>query len=438
MTRKIYIGLVFVFIFYTYVAYNTNIFSSYDVGGHVGYIYQVATTHTLPKADAGWSTFHPPLYYIIAAFVWNTFKFDYQELSFALQMLSVFFCLGTGVLVYLTLKEAGIKENVATLSAYVTWLLPSVVLGSTMVGNETCGMFFSSLSIYWLLKYYKSPQLRFVPLIGTVIACAILSKYSGIWTLFPCIFVFGKKNFVHGFVCLFFIFCLAGPFYLVNIANYGTPVPMTRDLPEIYKTEQALSIRQKRLPRDYILPFPMRCVYEPTLFVEGKINYPMVNVWGMAYASTWTDSYQHKIIANRFSNLCAIFGLIPLLYLACGFLTLRKEDTFFLIHIIFVLLFFILFTFRAPTLVAAKGSYLLPAIISFMYFFARGIERCAISNKISIILCYVISIYCAAMFLPEFHTEAYTFKTVQYWLDIADKMDDNYIRNAIYTLVETR
>ena len=43
----------------------------YDAPGHAGYVYTVAVEHRLPDPLEGWSTFHPPLYYLADAVVWK-------------------------------------------------------------------------------------------------------------------------------------------------------------------------------------------------------------------------------------------------------------------------------------------------------------------------------------------------------------------------------
>ena len=44
----------------------------YDAGGHVGYVYGILKTGALPHPAAGWSTFHPPLYYLLGSATWLT------------------------------------------------------------------------------------------------------------------------------------------------------------------------------------------------------------------------------------------------------------------------------------------------------------------------------------------------------------------------------
>ena len=39
--------------------------SGYDAGGHAGYVLTVVEDGRLPHPLEGWSTFHPPLYYLL-------------------------------------------------------------------------------------------------------------------------------------------------------------------------------------------------------------------------------------------------------------------------------------------------------------------------------------------------------------------------------------
>ncbi len=45
--------------------------SGYDGPGHAAYIFTILEEGRLPDPYQGWSTFHPPIYYVLAAGVWQ-------------------------------------------------------------------------------------------------------------------------------------------------------------------------------------------------------------------------------------------------------------------------------------------------------------------------------------------------------------------------------
>ena len=45
--------------------------TGYDAGAHAGYIVSLLEERALPHPYQGWSTFHPPLYYLLASAVWR-------------------------------------------------------------------------------------------------------------------------------------------------------------------------------------------------------------------------------------------------------------------------------------------------------------------------------------------------------------------------------
>lgn len=130
----------------------------HDYGGHVEYIKIIAQDYRIPGAMEGWSTHHPPLYYIMAAYVFN-----WQEaqgispdlLIENLQWLSLFFY--AGFLLYGLLT---IHYGLRTLPAWVQFLcallfltLPSGVMHAPRIGNDSLYFFTYMAAFYHLLRF---------------------------------------------------------------------------------------------------------------------------------------------------------------------------------------------------------------------------------------------------------------------------------------------
>src|SRR4030095_11552321 len=45
--------------------------NGFDARAHVGSVLPIARKHRLPHPLDGWSTFHPPLYYLLASGIWG-------------------------------------------------------------------------------------------------------------------------------------------------------------------------------------------------------------------------------------------------------------------------------------------------------------------------------------------------------------------------------
>jgi hypothetical protein len=113
----------------------------------------------------------------------------------------------------------------------------------------------------------------------------------------------------------------------------------------------------------------------------------MTNVWGLAYASIWYDAQGHRIpLAYHRDGIYAgpllvLLGFAPTGVMLLGFaLALgefarrrgRSDDGPLVVLFCVGLAAFVAFTWWAPSVVAVKGSYLLPLAVPGAVFFARG------------------------------------------------------------------
>ena len=56
---------------YAWNAWTVTPLTGYDAPGHAAYVYGILEEGRLPDPYQGWSTFHPPLYYLLGAAVWR-------------------------------------------------------------------------------------------------------------------------------------------------------------------------------------------------------------------------------------------------------------------------------------------------------------------------------------------------------------------------------
>jgi hypothetical protein len=113
----------------------------------------------------------------------------------------------------------------------------------------------------------------------------------------------------------------------------------------------------------------------------------MTNVWGLTYASIWFDSQGHRIPARFHRDgmiagpALTLLGLLPTLVMGFGFALAardfvrrrgRSDDAPLVVIWIVGLVSYCAFTWWAQSVVAVKGSYLLPLAVPGTLFFARG------------------------------------------------------------------
>ncbi|HYH02808.1 MAG TPA: hypothetical protein VEC37_06885, partial [Bacillota bacterium] len=155
---------------------------SHDVGGHMHYIEYLVNHCTIPPVHEGWQTYHPPLYYMVAALVYKLLNLVGISQSVQLwrwiQFLSLVFFIGFLMVIIPIIKNALGKlphspdhnnPNTGSESSHLTpgdprlglgylafamiafW--PSGIIHSLRIGNDGLFYFFYALSLVYLIKW---------------------------------------------------------------------------------------------------------------------------------------------------------------------------------------------------------------------------------------------------------------------------------------------
>jgi hypothetical protein len=188
---------------------------THDVGGHMQYIEYLLANRTIPAIHYGWQTYHPPLYYIVAAFLYQLLRWagitQTAQIWRGIQFLSVLLYMGflgaalqvvkgaVGKMPYLVPKpgefhapgpgrenDAGVlrvldpdasdnpdvKPRTAFLRpgdprraiVYLTFALlvfwPSGIIHSVRIGNDTLFYLFYLLGLTYLCKWWDDDSRR--------------------------------------------------------------------------------------------------------------------------------------------------------------------------------------------------------------------------------------------------------------------------------------
>lgn len=155
-----------------------------DCGGHLGYVYYIYTTHSVPLGNpiGGYQFYQPPLYYVITAIwlkIYALLGVDPAQWDEALQMLPVFYT--TAILVFL--NKIGIRLRYSPLGRCVTlglaaFLPYSIYLGGAL-NNDPLTTLFMVMCVYFTIKWYQEPQLKTIIAMAVCIGCAMMTKLSG-------------------------------------------------------------------------------------------------------------------------------------------------------------------------------------------------------------------------------------------------------------------
>jgi hypothetical protein len=438
-------------------------FWGYDEGAHAGYALAILETGNLPDPLSGWSSFHPPVFHLVAAAVWGIFdRLPAQTIFLALRMIAGLGILAAGAVVHHLARKLTGSDPIALCATALSLFVPVAQLAGSMVGNEALAAGFAALALPPLVALQRDPhRMRSAAWAGLFAGLALATKYSGAWTLAVCAVPFlrpdldrrGLRALGVGFAVAALV---AGPVYVRNVVLTGTPLPFTRTLEPMREHEQRMFVRERRVS-DY-LTVPLRCGHNPFVQVmlpDGRIagvERAMLNVPCLTYAGIWFDPF--GIRANRSvpeQGVVAgvglmLLGLIPTGVMLIGFArSLRRAwssrgramETPLVALSVLGVASYVGFTWIAPSLSAAKASYLLPLLAPAGVFFASG---AAALPRVFRVTALAVSAAAAAAAAWVF-TTGVVFPAAQpmgskfYWGKIGEQLPDSYIVEAVLRLI---
>jgi hypothetical protein len=397
--------------------------TGYDGAGHAAYIYTVAEEGRLPHPTEGWSTFHPPLYYLLAAVVWSTAEpHGSKALVAALRGIGALALLAAALAGYFALRRASGSASIAWVGTALFLFVPCVQMAGTMMGNEALNAALATFALLAILRLQEDPRRVGAALsAGLLTGLALDTKFTSIWVacaLGVTIFQLRRATWRPLLVATATAAAVAAPVYARNLLLCGTPFPMTREIEPMRSIEQAFVLRPRRIG-DYLYLSPT-CFSCPSIYAateqslaRGERN-PMRSVWGLAYASTWSDAFNHRveIEAHRagiwpLGALC-LLGLVPTAVAFSGFLSAlwrtvrhgpRAPEAPLVVMGIAALATFIAFTWKAPAVVAVKGAYFLPLVLPAALWFARGLTLVpARAGRVLLVLSFAAALLAAITF----------------------------------------
>jgi hypothetical protein len=373
----------------------------YDAGGHAGYALAIKAEASLPHPLSGWSSFHPPTYYVLAAGVWSLLEpLGPSAIVAGLRGLGALAMLAAGAVAFqLALRRSGSIPVAATAAALVM-LVPASQLAATMVGNEALAAGFAALALPAILSLQSDPRRPTTAFrAGLLAGLALATKYSGIWVAAACAVPFLRRDLDRAgaralALCLVTGAVVAAPVYVRNVVLTGSPTPMTREL-EPMRTIEARMVLRPRAVADY-LSMPAQCWTEPSVVARSTrpdrilFNPHMTSVPCLTYASTWYDPFRVRIptpppaSAAHWGFALMLLGLCPTALVLYGFGRClidalrsrgRSAEAPLVLMSLLGVTSFAVFTWRAPSLAAVKGSYLLPLVVPAAIYFARACDE---------------------------------------------------------------
>ncbi len=411
----------------------------YDANGHLSYIYQLKAGWGVPLANEGWSTFHPPLYYLTMAWLWKFLGHKVPwPMHIIFRLVSTVLNLGMAALVLLSIDSLWPCDfSLSLLGLLFVLFVPLQIYTSSMIGNEQMVAFLTSLGLWLLILYDKKPRLHLhlAALMGLTCGLALLSKYTGILlfiTVIVCLlskilFDAGsrKEQRIRHRHCLALAivligcFLLAGGFYARNIALFGHPFALSQDYPYV---NEVMSKQPPKVRRwtDFV-GFDLQIFRDPIIRkVREDMPYSRSRyVWTLVYSNFWFESFSHFFLLQCDSwrqwlgKILLLLGILPTLLFAVeigkeSISALRQKlntPTSPLLVLFFLnLSSFIFFNLKTPHFSAAKASYFLVSTLPLAIFMGKGMQRWLQQGKVCktigfLLLICLFGISYAAFFL---------------------------------------
>ena len=365
-----------------------------DANGHLQYIRYLFENGRIPLATEGWQMFQSPLYYLLAAAVYQSFLsiFSAETVIRILKLLSFLCGMVQVEICYRTLRNAypG-KESLQVIGTLLGGLLPMNLYLSQSLGNEPLVGCLTALLI--LLACRISSGVRGATretaiLMGFILGLALLTKVTAILIVPPLLFFVSaeilKRSYSPGegirsvarfvIIALCIALTVAGWYYLRNWIEMGRFFVGGWD-----------AIREIVWWQDP----GYRTLRQCYIFGES-ISYPVFSsiygFWDAIYSSLWADgymsAYDHPPWNYGFMLSGTLLSLLPSTAILIGLVVtartkggpLRRMLRFSVCSIgLYLAAIFYLFL-TVPFLSSAKATYALGLIPCFALIGTAGFE----------------------------------------------------------------
>jgi len=384
----------------------------YDGFGHFTYIWYMAENWRVPLSPAGWSFFHPPLYYAFMASIWKLASGTDPVLRLKA---------GTMVMAMLSLAHAWVSYVVVRRYFPGKWLIHLLAVGLMLflpvhlysvafLGNEGLNASLCSLSLLALLWVLEKENWQRAALLGLLLGLAMLTKFSALAVVAGSFATLGlrmvlRRRWSGGLRTLVIVgsvmMMVCGWYYARNVSLYGTPFKLSREEFMVAHVENTQPHAERGI-LDYITFDPMifRRPEWPRSFVPGEskgpggILVPVRNsVWTGMYVNAWFEGFgggwvlpavTQSNLARHSGQALLVLGAVPSALVLLGLWTalarLRREgwdDTIVAMLFTFAAMvgIFIHGTRVVPIPASVKATYFIAIAVPFSFWFALGLER---------------------------------------------------------------
>jgi hypothetical protein len=382
---------------------------------------------------------------------------------FVLRLPGAIAALATGALTLALCRRLGASTASSAVAAAVALFLPAHQMSAAMLGNEALAACFTAAASISLLALQRSPEhMRSAALTALFASLALATKFTGAFVALACLVPFLRGGWTlrrarAAATAASIAVAIAGPIYARNVLLTGTPFPILREH-EPTSSQEARNVLRARRATDYLWIDPA-ALRRPSIYhvagsdtSELRRNPAMANVWGLAIASTWYDAFAHRIPTADHRDgvlsgpLLVALGLAPTALVLFGWLRalwdamrsrLRSDSAPLALLFSIGLAMFVGFTAWAPSVVAVKGSYLLPLLPAGAAFLARSCDGLAPDlRRVAHALCLAAALASASVFCEGLVFESQPVeKMAAVWRVLGSALPQSHITEAIDRLI---
>jgi len=374
----ILLGIVVRLIAYTYTGPLQN---PYDVDAHLQYIQIVAEEKRVPKSNEGWSTFHPPLYYVASAVIKNIAdRYDSNLTSRILQQESLLISFASVVLAVALIINLFGNCWAAYLAALVSVLWPGFILAAPRIGNEGLFYFGALFCMLFAQRYWRLHKNLDILLASLGASIALAAKSTGFVILGVWVIVYIlcalrslkigslKTLFASAFIVVLFI----------GFSNY-------RAIVDVYEGK-----KYELVGNNSGLNGGLRVNNNAGNYLYFNLEDYLLN----PYTSPWTDNggrqyywnyalktslfgefrFWNSPLGYTFATILSLLALLIFVLALWGIIHAKFKDLPPLLFVIFLFAAHIYLRIISPYSCSNDFRYIFPALFPLVYFSVRGVQ----------------------------------------------------------------
>ena len=374
----ILLGICVRLVVYTYTGPIQN---PYDVEAHLQYIQIVAEEKRVPKSNEGWSTFHPPLYYVVSAVIKNvTDRYDPNLTNRILQQECLLISFATVIFAVALIINLFGNCWVAYLASLVSVLWPGFVLAAPRIGNEGLFYFGALFCMFFAQRYWRLHKNwdMFLASAGASIALAGKSTgfvILGVWVI---VYILNTLRFLKIgslktlFASAFIVVLFAG------FSNYRAVVDVFEGKKfELVGNTSGLngSLRVNNMAGNYLYfdlqDYLLSSYTSPWTDKGGRQYY-----WNYALKTSLFGELRlwNSPIGHTIATILSALALLIFLLALWGTIHVKFKDFPPLLFVVFLFAAHIYLRIINPFSCSNDFRYIFPALFPLIYFSMRGTQ----------------------------------------------------------------